>query len=365
VSKGKQRKRSATFISYSHDSVEHMERVLKLSDRLRGDGVNCVIDQYEESPPQGWPRWMDKKIRESKFVVLVCTELYWKKVMGEVAKETGLGVKWEGNLIYQHIYNMGSMNTGFVPIVFDQKDTVYIPTPLQGATYYCVADDAGYDALYRRLTNQHRTPKPKLGKRKPLRAMTVNSALYIVSPIDIELWNAAMWRGTVFLWEEDALPVLCVGFLHEGPARKIFEQWRQKYGEIDRLEDIRVSIVEGPVHGEEGYSVHIGPNHESVMKQLKELEHELDGRKVFFTISRIQRMTPKPGSRFLEIFKQEFIKHKRYILAPAIISEDGVRMEPFLELGIEKTVVHFRNVSDLGENDIDSIVLHTPKDSVY
>ena len=59
------------FISYSQESVEHSERVLALSDRLRGEGVDCVLDQYEVAPPEGWPRWMDKKIRDAKYVLLV------------------------------------------------------------------------------------------------------------------------------------------------------------------------------------------------------------------------------------------------------------------------------------------------------
>ncbi len=64
------------FISYSHDSADHIEQVLELSNRLRADGVDCVLDQYEVSPPEDWPRWMDKKIRDAKYVVLVCTEPY-------------------------------------------------------------------------------------------------------------------------------------------------------------------------------------------------------------------------------------------------------------------------------------------------
>lgn len=38
------------FISYSHDSPEHADRVLVLADRLVGDGIDCILDQYEESP---------------------------------------------------------------------------------------------------------------------------------------------------------------------------------------------------------------------------------------------------------------------------------------------------------------------------
>lgn len=47
------------FISYSHDSDEHRDRVLALSERLRQDGIKTLLDQYENgSPSQGWPRWM-------------------------------------------------------------------------------------------------------------------------------------------------------------------------------------------------------------------------------------------------------------------------------------------------------------------
>ncbi|MEH2248567.1 SEFIR domain-containing protein [Nostoc sp.] len=37
------------FISYSHDSPEHKNQVLILANRLRTEGVDCNIDQYEES----------------------------------------------------------------------------------------------------------------------------------------------------------------------------------------------------------------------------------------------------------------------------------------------------------------------------
>ena len=54
------------FISYSHDSPEHADRVLALSDHLRADGIDCILDQYEDSPPEGFPRWMDRQIRDSR-----------------------------------------------------------------------------------------------------------------------------------------------------------------------------------------------------------------------------------------------------------------------------------------------------------
>ncbi len=34
------------FISYSHDSEKHADRVLALADQLIDDGIDCVLDQY-------------------------------------------------------------------------------------------------------------------------------------------------------------------------------------------------------------------------------------------------------------------------------------------------------------------------------
>jgi len=121
-------KTGEVFISYSHDNLEHAKRVLDLSNNLRAEGIDCVLDQYEESPPAGWPRWMDKKIRDAIYVLMICSEAYYKRVMGEEEPGKGLGVRWEGSLIYNHIYNSGAESNKFIPILFDASQKDYIPT---------------------------------------------------------------------------------------------------------------------------------------------------------------------------------------------------------------------------------------------
>jgi hypothetical protein len=54
---------SRAFISYSHDSTEHEELVLRFARRLRKDGVDAQIDQFVGGrPTEGWPRWMLDKL---------------------------------------------------------------------------------------------------------------------------------------------------------------------------------------------------------------------------------------------------------------------------------------------------------------
>lgn len=156
------------FISYSHDSPEHMDRVLSLCDRLRADGLDCVIDQYEMSPAVGWPRWTEAQVEEAMYVLVVCTDVYGRRFKGKEQAGVGLGVKWEGAVITQNLYDAEAANDKFIPVLFGQQDSAHIPTVLRGVTHYDVTTPGGYARLYRRLTNQPEVTKPPLGELKPL-----------------------------------------------------------------------------------------------------------------------------------------------------------------------------------------------------
>ncbi len=151
------------FLSYSHDSPEHADRVLALSDHLRADGIDCILDQYQDSPPEGFPRWMDRHIRDADYVLMICTPTYSRRVMGEEEPGKGHGVAWESTLIYQYIYNAGTSNTRFIPVLLEGGHELDIPIPWQGVKHYRPTTKEGYEDLYRRLTGQPLTPKPALG----------------------------------------------------------------------------------------------------------------------------------------------------------------------------------------------------------
>ncbi|MFZ0750756.1 MAG: toll/interleukin-1 receptor domain-containing protein, partial [Pyrinomonadaceae bacterium] len=154
------------FISYTHESEEHIARVLTLANRLRQDGIHAMLDRYEADPSEGWPAWSEKQIRDADFVLMICTETYNRRLMGDENSETGHGVIWEGKLIYQYIYE-GQTPRKFIPVLFNGKPTD-IPTPLRGLIYFDVSTDAGYEALYRRLFNLPATVIPPIGQRRGL-----------------------------------------------------------------------------------------------------------------------------------------------------------------------------------------------------
>jgi hypothetical protein len=154
------------FISYSHDSAEHKERVLGFAQRLRKDGIDAQLDQYVGGrPPGGWPRWMLDKLDWADFVLLICTETYYRRFRGHEQSEMGKGVDWEGQLITLEIYNAKSRTTKFLPIIFAHRDKEFIPEPLSDQ-FYCLDSEDRYQELYSLLTGQAGVPLPELGSAK-------------------------------------------------------------------------------------------------------------------------------------------------------------------------------------------------------
>lgn len=151
------------FISYSHDSDLHRKRVRELSERLRTEGVDCMIDQYVANPPNNsWPRWMMDQIEEADFVLVVATDIYNRRFRGKEEPGKGFGAQWEGAIITQEIYEEGGGQHKFIPVIFEDSDAQHIPLPLRGATRYNVTVDERYDDLYYYVT--HQPPyKPPLG----------------------------------------------------------------------------------------------------------------------------------------------------------------------------------------------------------
>ncbi len=156
------------FISYSHDSPVHTDEVLAFSKRLREDGIDAIIDQYEPWPEKGWAQWMLRQEREADFVLMICTEMYYKGVMDKLAPGEKQGIKYEWNLINGNFYKAGSVNKRFLPVFLEKQCDEWTPDPFQAMPWFCVVTDEGYEDLYRRLRDQPKTRKPKLGKLKSL-----------------------------------------------------------------------------------------------------------------------------------------------------------------------------------------------------
>src|SRR2546427_684773 len=155
------------FISYSHDSEAHCKRVLALSERLRADGIETVLDQYlNGSPLQGWPRWMLDQLDAADFVLVICTRTYYRRFRGHEQPGKGKGGDWEGAFITQEIYDSRSRTLKFVPVIFSISDGTFIPEPLRSINYFALTSEADYQTLYDSLLEQSGVQPGPVGKLK-------------------------------------------------------------------------------------------------------------------------------------------------------------------------------------------------------
>lgn len=160
--------RPCVFISYSHDSDEHRQRVLGLSERLRADGIETILDRYVEngSPSEGWPRWMMNGLDRATHVLCVCTETYYRRFRGHEVPGKGKGVDWEGALVTQKLYDARSTSTKFIPVLATRADESQVPEPLRAQTFYVIDSEDSYQALYDALLGQSGVVPGPIGTMK-------------------------------------------------------------------------------------------------------------------------------------------------------------------------------------------------------
>lgn len=243
-------KAARVFISYSHDSPEHAHSVLDLANRLREEGIDAWIDRYVPAPPQGWPRWMEQQIAEADFVLLVCTKTYLRRVMQQELPHQGLGVLWESNLIYQHLYDAGTDNSKFIPVLPIAGSVQHIPSPIRGVQRYTPFTDVGYTDLYRRLTSQPAISVPGLGKRRSLDPIipTVSLPATKVDGADSTLRCTNSPRAAILIPDEGLqlfVPVIKFQW-DDREAKLLVEPDAIEDGAfLDGLRDMRKTIVLG------------------------------------------------------------------------------------------------------------------------
>ncbi|MEH2276941.1 MAG: SEFIR domain-containing protein [Nostoc sp.] len=184
------------FISYSWDSTEHKKRVLNLSNRLREAGIDCMIDQYVAFPLEGWPLWMINQVKGADFVLLICTEKYYQRFMRKCENDKSLGVILESQNIIQELYEGQGKNSKFIPIIFSQKESNYIPDIVRSYSYYLLDEEHINIKLYCLLTRQSEVKMNKIGKLRSFDTRSIN---------DDHTLESLKWDSTETISQEDTI----------------------------------------------------------------------------------------------------------------------------------------------------------------
>ena len=151
----------SVFVSYSHDSDDHMAWVLQLATRLRHNGVDTILDRWNLALGQDVAAFIERGLSKSNRVLCVCSEIYVRKAN---TKQGGVG--YEKSIMTAEI--MANLNTTWViPVVRNNLARDLIPIFLGGSLYIDFRDDRKYEEKYeellRSLLDEPALPVPPIG----------------------------------------------------------------------------------------------------------------------------------------------------------------------------------------------------------
>jgi len=149
------------FVSYAHENETHRAKAIGLANRLRKEGVDASIDAYDNHPPEGWPKWMEKQSK-SDYIIVILSERYIKGFNQE--DDSASGARFEGAILSSKLLQSGVSFRNIALVCFDECSNVQIPDVLVGCTRYFVDRQGEYEKLYTFVTGQPLIEKPTLGK---------------------------------------------------------------------------------------------------------------------------------------------------------------------------------------------------------
>jgi hypothetical protein len=152
----------SAFLSYAWENDTHKDWVRNLAVRLRADGINIMLDQWETAPGDQLPEFMERSVRENDFVLIVCTPKYKLK-----SDERSGGVGYEGDIMTGELFATRNRRK-FIPILRIGTWQYSAPSWLLGTYYVDLRGDPYSETHFRDLTAtllKQRPSPPQIGER--------------------------------------------------------------------------------------------------------------------------------------------------------------------------------------------------------
>ncbi len=171
---------TSAFISYSWDSEAHKLWVRELATRLRASGVDITLDQWHLAPGDQLPQFMETAVRDSDFVLVVCTPRYKARSDNRAG-----GVGYEGDIMTAEVMTTRNQRK-FIPILRSGTWTEAAASWLAGKYYVDLNakpySEAQFDDL---LTTLHgtRPQAPPIGVRPVRPASPAGTTATKVEPL--------------------------------------------------------------------------------------------------------------------------------------------------------------------------------------
>jgi hypothetical protein len=152
----------SVFFSYSHDSEEHKNWVLKLATRLRANGVDAILDTWNVKFGSDIASFMEQGLSKSQRVICVCSKNYVKK-----ANDGKGGAGYEKQIMTAELIK--DQNTDWIiPLIVNNDTNKKMPIFLGVRKYISFEDtslyEEKYEELLRDLLDEPVLPIPPIGK---------------------------------------------------------------------------------------------------------------------------------------------------------------------------------------------------------
>lgn len=181
------------FVSYSWDDDPHKAWVRTLAQRLRADGVEVRLDQWETVPGDQLPEYMERSIRENQFVLIVCTPPY--KARSDSRRG---GVGYEGDIMTAEVYATAK-HRKFIPILRIGDWSAAAPSWLSGKYRVDLRGDPYSETQYGDLLStlhNVRAAAPPVGK--PF--STTRAARGARRPTALSRRNGSLFASLAWSW---------------------------------------------------------------------------------------------------------------------------------------------------------------------
>ena len=203
----------------------------------------------------------------------------------------------------------------------------------------------------------------KMGEGKPpaelLDVATLrHTDLKTVSVIRLSLWEQARWSATAYVGiGDDSIPsIMALVFTNAEAASMIFRKWKKEFGDVDKNETLRVSIIRHIRKANPySYRVVIGVNPETVFGG--------SGLKRAVMVSQINMMEPASDAN-LDRFIQSYNRHKKYYLGYAVMRNDGGFPNIDFKSFLGKQIIYIREAWEIGVNDCDGVAMSRNDDPI-
>ena len=165
----------SVFISYSWGNQKHQNWVKKFAARLRSDGVEAVLDQWELVPGDQLTHFMERAIADNQYVLIICTPTYKRK---SEAREGGVG--YEDSIMTAEVMTTNN-HRKFIPILRTGSPKESVPSWLSGKIYIDLSGspylESSYDELLDTILGK-RAKAPEVKKSKARKKLPKKKAVH-------------------------------------------------------------------------------------------------------------------------------------------------------------------------------------------